>query len=150
MLEALALTGDERVLEIGSGYGFQSALLARLAKSVWSVELWPDLARTAAANLARARIANASVRVGDGSLGLTAHSPYDAVVVSAAHPRVPAPLAEQLAPGGRLVQPIGRGGAEDVVLFLKEDDRLRRIRSITGAHFVPLYGEHGFGPAPSS
>jgi protein-L-isoaspartate(D-aspartate) O-methyltransferase len=144
MLEALELTGSERVLEIGTGHGFQSALLARLTAFVWSVERWEDLAATALANLARHRVENIEVVVGDGSEGLPEHAPYDAVLVSAAFPSVPAPLAEQLAEGGRLVQPLGPGGNEDVLLFEKRFGSVARRRFVTGAHFVPLYGKHGF------
>jgi protein-L-isoaspartate(D-aspartate) O-methyltransferase len=144
MLEALSLAGGERVLEIGTGYGFQAALLAQLASSVWSVERFADLAEFAKAALSDQRIENVHVVVGDGSVGLAEHAPYDAVVVSAAHPRVPPPLAEQLAPQGRLVQPLGPGGSEDVVLFVRSAEGLVRRRSLTGARFVRLYGRHGF------
>lgn len=144
MLEGLGLTGEERVLEIGTGYGFQTALLARLAAFVWSVERRPDLAEAARRNLARAGVENVEVVVGDGSLGLPRRAPFDAVLVSAAFPRVPAPLAEQLTPGGRLVQPIGRGGAETVTLFVSGSEGLERVRGLTGAHFVRLQGRHGF------
>lgn len=138
MVEALSLTGTERVLEVGTGYGWQTALLASLAKQVWSVERWPDLAAAARHNLARQGIANVEVVVGDGSEGLREQAPFDAIIVSAAFPHVPAPLAEQLAPGGRLVQPIGRGGNEEVILFEHRDGALRARRRLTGAHFVPL------------
>ena len=144
MIEALALAGGERVLEIGTGYGFQTALLARLAARVWSVERWPDIADVGRENLARAGVENAEVVVGDGSEGLPEHAPFDAVLVSAAFPSVPAPLAAQLAPGGRLVQPIGPGGNEDVVLFAKTADGLERRATVTGARFVPLVGRHGY------
>jgi protein-L-isoaspartate(D-aspartate) O-methyltransferase len=144
MLAALALTGEERVLEIGTGYGFQTALLARLAAEVWSVERFADLADTARENLARHGTRNVHVMVGDGSVGLPAHAPYDAILVSAAFPSVPRPLEEQLAPGGRLVQPIGPGGAEDVVLFTRGEEGLVRGHTVIGAHFVRLVGEHGF------
>jgi protein-L-isoaspartate(D-aspartate) O-methyltransferase len=149
MLAGLALRGGERVLEIGTGHGFQTALLAHLAAEVWSVERHPDLAATARANLLRAGIAGAVVVVGDGSTGLAEHAPYDAIVVSAASARVPDPLSEQLAPGGRLVVPIGPGGWEDVVLFQGTADGLQRRAVLTGACFVRLYGRHGF-PAPGS
>jgi protein-L-isoaspartate(D-aspartate) O-methyltransferase len=142
MVEALALGGDERVLEIGTGYGWQTALLARLAREVFSVERFADIAETARAALAGRE--NVSIMIGDGSEGLLAHAPFDAILVSAAHPRVPAPLAEQLADGGRIVQPLGPGGAEDVVLLEKRDGVLRMARWITGAHFVRLHGKHGF------
>lgn len=144
MIEALALSGGERALEVGTGYGFQTALLARLAAEVWSVERHADIAATARENLAGQGVANAHVVVGDGSTGLPEHAPYQAIVVAAAFPAVPPPLVEQLAPGGRLVQPIGPGGADDVVLFRRGRDGLVRVRTLTGAHFVRLYGEHGF------
>jgi protein-L-isoaspartate(D-aspartate) O-methyltransferase len=144
MIEALTLTGDERVLEIGTGYGWQTALLARLAREVWSVERWPDLGAAAAENLARHGVANAAVVVGDGSDGLAAHAPYDAILVSAAFPEVPEPLAAQLGIGGRLVQPIGPGGQEDVVLFEGGAEGLVARRTIVGAHFVRLVGRRAF------
>jgi protein-L-isoaspartate(D-aspartate) O-methyltransferase len=144
MVESLALTGSERVLEIGTGYGWQTAVLARLAAHVWSVERWDDLATTARVHLARYGAHNVTVVVGDGSEGLAAHAPYDGILVSAAFPAVPPPLREQLTEGGRLVQPIGYGGNEDVVLFAKRGRTLVRVRSVIGAHFVPLVGRHGF------
>jgi protein-L-isoaspartate(D-aspartate) O-methyltransferase len=144
MIEALDLSGDERVLEVGSGHGFQTALLATLAREVWSIERFPDLAETARENLRRRAIANATVVVADGTRGLPDHAPFDAIIVSAAFPRVPPPLGEQLAPGGRLVQPIGPGGHEKVMLFVERDGRLREDALLTAAHFVPLIGEHGF------
>jgi protein-L-isoaspartate(D-aspartate) O-methyltransferase len=146
MVEALELTGRERVLEIGTGSGWQTALLARLAAHVWSVERWPDLATAARRRLARAGLTNVEVVVGDGTQGLQDHAPYDGILVSAAFPSVPPPLAEQLAEDGRLAQPLGHGGAEEVVLFQRERDELVRRRLLTGAHFVRLYGEHAFQP----
>jgi protein-L-isoaspartate(D-aspartate) O-methyltransferase len=142
MIEALALAGTERVLEIGTGYGWQTALLAELAREVFSVERFADLAETARAALAGR--SNVHVVVGDGSQGLPELAPFDAILVAAAYPEVPDPLAEQLAEGGRLVQPIGPGGAEDVVLFEKRGGDLHRVRSVSGAHFVRLHGRHGF------
>jgi protein-L-isoaspartate(D-aspartate) O-methyltransferase len=144
MVEAVELKGGERVLEIGTGHGFQTALLAELADAVWSIERFADLADTARANLDRHGVRGVEVIVGDGTLGLPEHAPYDAIVVAAAHPHVPDPLAAQLAPGGRLVHPVGPGGREDVALFAKEADGLVRRRTIVGAHFVRLVGERGF------
>jgi protein-L-isoaspartate(D-aspartate) O-methyltransferase len=146
MLAALALRGDERVLEVGAGYGFQTALLAKLARTVWAVERFADLAEVARANLARAGIDDAHVVVGDGTNGLPERAPFHAIVVAAAFTRVPAPLAEQLAFGGRLVQPLGPGGREDVTLYVRDASGLRREGLVTTAHFVPLVGEHGFPP----
>jgi protein-L-isoaspartate(D-aspartate) O-methyltransferase len=144
MVEGLGLRGPEHVLEIGTGYGYQSALLSRLAAFVWSVEWRADLAAVARANLAGVGIGNVEVVVGDGTLGLPEHAPFDAIVVAAAHTRVPPPLVEQLSPGGRLVQPIGPGGREDVVLFERAGTRLVRQCTIVGAHFVRLHGVHGY------
>lgn len=142
MVEALALDGDERVLEIGTGYGWQTALLARLAREVFSVERFDDIAE--AARAAFAGRDDVHIVVGDGSEGLPEQAPFDAILVSAAYPRVPAPLAEQLAEDGRLVQPLGPGGDEDVVLFEKRRGALQRACSLGGANFVRLHGRHGF------
>src|SRR5438067_3908670 len=147
MIEALGLTGSEHVLEVGAGYGFQTALLAVLARFVWSIERWPDIAETARDHLARRGVTNVEVVVGDGTRGLPEHAPFDAILVSAAFPQVPPPLAEQLAPGGRLVQPIGSGGNEEVVLFDKGPRGLKRRRAVSLARFVRLYGQHGLPAA---
>jgi protein-L-isoaspartate(D-aspartate) O-methyltransferase len=146
MLEALALRGDERVLEVGTGYGFQAALLARLAAEVTSVERFADLAEVARGNLARDGARNVEVLVGDGSAGVPERGPFDAVVVSAAFTAVPRPIADQLAEGGRLVQPLGPGGHDEVVLFERGPDGLERRAGVTPAHFVRLIGAHGFPP----
>jgi protein-L-isoaspartate(D-aspartate) O-methyltransferase len=146
MLQALALEGRERVLEIGTGYGFQTALLARLGGEVISVERFADLAAAARENLHSQGVTDVEILVADGSGGLPDRAPFDAVLVSAAFTRVPAPLAEQVAPGGRLVQPVGPGGYDDVVLFERGAAGLERRRSVTPAHFVRLYGAHGFRP----
>jgi protein-L-isoaspartate(D-aspartate) O-methyltransferase len=144
MLEALALKGQERVLEIGTGYGWQTALLARLAADAVSVERLPELARAAQDNLRRHGATNAEVVVADGSAGMEARAPFDAIVVSAAFTSVPAPLVAQLVSGGRLVQPIGPGGRDEVTLFERGGKDIVRTRSVTPAHFVRLYGAHGF------
>ena len=145
MLEALELAGGQRALEVGAGLGWQTALLARLAGEVFAIERFADLAGEARANLERHDVRDTRVVVGDGSSGLAAHAPFDAIVVSAAFPAVPPPLADQLVAGGRLVQPIGTGGAEDVLLFRKEDSgRLRPVREVSRARFVRLYGRHGY------
>jgi protein-L-isoaspartate(D-aspartate) O-methyltransferase len=144
MLEALALEGPERVLEVGTGYGFQTALLANLAVEVFSLERFADLAEAARHNLERQGAAGVQVLVGDGSAGLAARAPFDAIIVSAAFTSVPKPLAEQLGPGGRLVQPVGPGGHDEVVLFERGASGIEPRQSVTPAHFVRLYGMHGF------
>ena len=143
MVAALALTGGERVLEVGTGLGFQTAILAMLAGQVVSVERFADLAEQARANLAAAGLGRVTVVVGDGTLGVPEHAPYQAIVVAAASPRVPGPLIEQLAPGGRLVHPVGPGGQEQVTVFHKEAGRLVADARLTAAFFVPLVGRHG-------
>ncbi|WP_081237061.1 protein-L-isoaspartate(D-aspartate) O-methyltransferase [Streptomyces viridosporus] len=144
MIEGLDLSGDEHVLEIGTGLGFQTALLARLSADVVTIEMWPDIAQQARRNLAGQGIRNVELRIGDGSGGVPDRAPYDAVIVSAAFPEVPAPLAGQLRFGGHLVQPIGPGGREQVVSFLRTAMGLERRRILTPAHFVRLQGRYGF------
>jgi protein-L-isoaspartate(D-aspartate) O-methyltransferase len=144
MVEALELTGTEKVLEVGTGYGWQTALLARLAATVWSIERWSDMSATARASLERAGSANARLVLGDGTEGLADEAPFDAVVVTAAFTSVPPPLADQVTGGGRLVQPIGPGGRDDVILFEKRSEGLVRIRTIVPAHFVRLRGRYAY------
>jgi protein-L-isoaspartate(D-aspartate) O-methyltransferase len=143
MVAALRLGGRERVLEVGTGLGFQTAVLALLAAEVCSIERFADLASWAERNLVAAGIEGVTIMVGDGTLGLPEFAPFDAVVVSAAAPRVPGPLVDQLADGGRLVHPVGSGGDDLVTAYRKEEGRLIRDASVTPAHFVRLVGTHG-------
>jgi protein-L-isoaspartate(D-aspartate) O-methyltransferase len=143
MVAALKLRGSERVLEVGTGLGFQTAILAQLAREVVSVERFADLAAQARANLVAGGLDRVTVVVGDGTLGVPEHAPYHAIVVAAASPRIPPPLIEQLAPGGRLVHPVGPGGHEKVTAFHKEADQLVTDAQLTPAYFVPLVGAHG-------
>jgi protein-L-isoaspartate(D-aspartate) O-methyltransferase len=143
MVAALGLTGGERVLEVGTGLGFQTAVLARLARMVVSVERFADLAAQARASLTAAGVGGVTVVVGDGTLGVPEHAPYQAIVVAAAAPRVPGPLVEQLADGGRLVHPVGPGGREEVTAFSKQAGRLVADARLVPARFVPLVGAHG-------
>jgi protein-L-isoaspartate(D-aspartate) O-methyltransferase len=144
MVEAADVHAADHVLEVGAGYGWQTALLARLAEWVWSVERWADIAEAANENVAAAGFENVEIAVGDGSAGLPEHAPYEVILVSAAFPSVPAPLAVQVALRGRLVQPIGPGGAEDVVVFQRSRRGLERRSVVTRARFVRLYGKYAY------
>jgi protein-L-isoaspartate(D-aspartate) O-methyltransferase len=143
MVAALELRGGERVLEVGTGLGFQTAILALLARQVVSIERFADLAAQARANLAAAGVGRVTVVVGDGTLGVPEHAPYQAIVVSAASSWVPGPLVEQLADGGRLVHPVGPGGHEQVTAFSRQAERLVVEARLVPARFVPLVGAYG-------
>jgi protein-L-isoaspartate(D-aspartate) O-methyltransferase len=143
-LEALHLRGKERVLEIGTGSGYQTALLASLAGTIFSVERVEALAVAAQAALREAGVSNASVLLGDGTLGWSAFAPYDAILVAAGGPAVPPPLVEQLAPGGRLLIPLGSQGAQVLTLVERGPGPALRRTPLGKARFVPLVGEHGF------
>jgi len=138
MLETLGLIGHERVLEVGTGLGYQTALLAAVAREVYSVERFRRLARLAREALRTTGVRKATVVVGDGTRGLARFAPFDAVVVSAAAPEVPPALVEQLAEGGRLVQPIGRGDYCHVTGLVKSGKRLEQVSGVVPAKFVPL------------
>jgi protein-L-isoaspartate(D-aspartate) O-methyltransferase len=142
-LQALRLTGRESALEVGTGSGYQTALLALLAERVFSVERVPELGNTARRVLEELGLKNVTVLVGDGTLGWRPFAPYDAILVAAASPEVPPPLLEQLAPGGRLVIPIGTREKQDLTLITRRDDGYDTT-SLGDARFVPLIGEHGF------
>jgi protein-L-isoaspartate(D-aspartate) O-methyltransferase len=142
-LELLSLTGRERVLEIGTGSGYQTALLAMLCDAVFSVERIAGLAQRARETLAAADIRNVTVLVGDGTLGWRPFAPYDAILVAAASPEIPGPLVEQLAPGGRMVIPLGDRANQTLTLVRREGDGLR-TSTVADVRFVPLLGEFGF------
>jgi protein-L-isoaspartate(D-aspartate) O-methyltransferase len=142
MCELLDLRGDEKVLDVGTGSGYHAALLARLAAHVYSIEVHPELSERAAERLAAAGVENVTLVVGDGSLGLPAHAPYDAInVAAAAGGAVPPALADQLAPGGRLVAPV-EDGEQRLVLLTRTSTGLDR-RALERVRFVPLV--HGSG-----
>ncbi len=142
-LQALELTGYEKVLEIGTGSGYQTALLGILASMVFSVERHRPLADGARVVLEEVGIRNVTVLVGDGTLGWSAFAPYDAILVSAASPEAPAPLLEQLADGGRLVVPLGDRENQVLTMITRRGDEYRR-QNLGGVRFVPLVGLHGF------
>jgi len=140
----LGLTGKEKVLEIGTGSGYQTALLAMCAATVFSVERVTALADQARRTLGELHIANVTILVGDGSLGWRPYAPYDAIVVAAASPDVPQPLVEQLAPGGRLLLPIGPRNAQVLTVLTKTEGGAVTSQRLVDAIFVPLLGKHGF------
>ena len=143
MSEMLELTGSERVLEIGTGSGYQAAILGQLAAEVISVERFASLALEARERLAELGIDNVRVEVGDGSLGWPADAPYDAIIVTAASPEVPPPLEEQLAEEGRLVVPAGPRWTQQLIRVRRKKGRIKRETTI-GVAFVPLIGAHGW------
>jgi len=142
-LEALRLGGTERVLEIGTGSGYQTALLSRLVAQVFTVERVRALALAAQQALRAAGAGNVSVLLGDGTLGWSAYAPYDAILVAAGGPEVPGPLVDQLGPGGRLLLPLGERGSQTLTLVERSETGLRQT-PLGAALFVPLVGEHGF------
>jgi protein-L-isoaspartate(D-aspartate) O-methyltransferase len=142
-LELAALSGRERVLEVGAGSGYQTALLALLTDAVFAVERIPALAAGARSALDAAGIRNVTVLVGDGTLGWRPFAPYDAILVAAASPEVPAPLLEQLAPGGRLIIPLGDRQTQVLTLVRRVGDALERS-TVADVRFVPLLGQFGF------
>jgi protein-L-isoaspartate(D-aspartate) O-methyltransferase len=143
IIGALELAPTDRVLEVGTGLGYQTALLAHVAGHVYSIDRFDDLVATAEGNLAARQIHNVTLTVGDGTQGWPEHAPFDAIVVSAAFAEVPPPLAEQLREGGRLIQPLGEQRGDDLVRFVKRDGVLRVDRHLGPARFVPLRGRYG-------
>jgi len=142
-LELLKLTGNERVLEIGTGSGFQTVLISHLAAQVFSIERIAALSQSARENIQRVGATNVSLLVGDGTIGWRAYSPYDAILVSAAGPTIPEPLVAQLADGGRMVVPVG-GQSEQVLWHVtRSGDQIER-KELGPVRFVPLVGRHGW------
>lgn len=142
-LQLLQLTGRETVLEVGTGSGYQTVLLAHLAARVFSIERVAELLERARDVIAACGVRNVSLMLGDGTLGWREHAPYDAILVSAAAPDVPRPLLDQLADGGRLIAPLGGYTEQTLVLITRRGDALER-RDIAPVRFVPLLGTHGW------
>lgn len=142
-LELLKLGGHERVLEIGTGSGYQTVLLAHLAAQVFSIERIASVLEQGRANIQKAGAKNVSLLLGDGTVGWRAHAPYDAILVSAASPKVPDPLVEQLAENGKLIIPLGGQDEQELVMFTKKGTELIR-ESVLPVRFVPLVGTHGW------
>ena len=146
MTQELGLTGTERVLEVGTGSGYQAAILARLASVVVSVERVPPLLESARKALDALGFKNVELHLANGTLGWPAGAPYDRIIVTAAGPEVPAVLLEQLAPGGRLVMPVGTLKAQRLVLVQRTNAGFEET-NLGGVRFVPLVGEGGWSEA---
>ncbi len=144
MTEALGLTGTEKVLEIGTGSGYQAAILAQLADQVYSIERLPGLAKRARKVLDELKCTNIVIQVGDGTLGWREHSPYAGIIVTAAAPDAPDPLLQQLEIGGRLIIPIGDENFQDLMLYTKEGEDRYREENYGGCRFVKLIGEYSW------
>lgn len=143
MIELLELTGKEKVLEIGTGTGYQAVVLARLAAKVFSIERINDLALRAAELIRTMKIYNATVKVFDGTYGWSDQAPFDRIIVAAAAPEVPEPLVQQLARTGRMVIPIGAEGNQRLALVTRVGTRVQ-IEDCGSAEFVPLVGKFGW------
>jgi len=143
MLQALKLTGSERVLEIGTGSAYQTAMLAELCANVFSVEKLRELAVQARTRLDELRYYNVAIHMGDGTLGWSEHAPYDAIIVAAGAPKVPEPLARQLAPGGKLIIPIGDHQSQTLKLTARTPTGLEET-NLGGCRFVKLLGRYGW------
>ncbi len=150
-LELARLTGRERVLEVGTGSGYQTALLAECADQVFSVERIPALSQAARNVLQQLGYRNLSLMTGDGTLGWRPYAPYDAIIVAAASPEIPKPLVEQLSPGGRLILPLGTRESQTMVLVTRDPNGDgTRVEPVSDVRFVPLIGQFGFAGGASS
>jgi protein-L-isoaspartate(D-aspartate) O-methyltransferase len=148
MTAALHLAGNERVLEIGTGCGYQAAILSRMVKIVFTIESRSELAASAAARLERLGYENVHVHCGDGTLGLPDLAPFDAILVAAAAPAVPEPLRSQLAEGGRLILPVGDGENQEL-LHIERHGNSFETRTLEACRFVPLIGYYGWKEPPA-
>ena len=142
-LEILRLTGREKVLEVGTGSGYQTVLLAHLAAQVFSIERIAPLLQGARENIARAGVRNVSLLLGDGTLGWREYAPYDAILVSAGSPTIPQPLVDQLAEGGRMLIPLGGQDIQTLAVLTRKQGAIVR-EDVLPVRFVPLLGQHGW------
>jgi protein-L-isoaspartate(D-aspartate) O-methyltransferase len=148
MTELLELTSRDRILEIGAGSGYQTAILAQLASQVYAIERLGDLAREAHDRIRALGINNATVKAFDGTLGWNAYAPYDAILVAAGGPRIPDPLVAQLKVGGRLVIPIGATRDSQKLVRVIKTETKPKIEEHGSCQFVPLIGQHGWEKDP--
>lgn len=143
MLQAAELRREDHVLELGTGSGYQTALLAEIVAGVVSIERHAPLAEVARQRLSRLGYTNVEIVVGDGTLGYSPRAPYDVILVSAAAPQIPQSLIAQLATGGRMVLPVGNRDLQELVLVRKDEGGVHQLR-LDGCAFVPLIGQEGF------
>lgn len=143
MTEALDLTGKEKVLEIGTGSGYQSAILAELAGEVYSIERFESLGKRAQETLNSLGYTNIKIKIGDGTLGWPEESPFERIIITAASPRVPLPLTEQLKENGKMILPLGESFGQVLTLVEKKKNKLESTQ-ICGCVFVPLIGKFGY------
>jgi protein-L-isoaspartate(D-aspartate) O-methyltransferase len=148
MLQAAAPAPDDRLLDVGTGSGYAAAVASLLVAHVFSIERYPELADEAADRLYRMNYRNVTVRVGDGTMGWPEAAPFDAIIVAAGAPEVPAPLIAQLAPGGRLVLPVGRRGDQRLLRYARGYDGSISHEDLGPVAFVPLIGAHGWSAGP--
>ncbi len=143
MTQSLELTGSEKVLEIGTGSGYQAAILSQLAAEIHTIEIIPELAEKARITFTDLKIGNIYTHIGDGSVGQKQHAPYNAIVVTAAAPRIPRLLLDQLVDGGRLIIPVGSRGYQELELWTRTGTTFKS-HTIIPVAFVPLRGEEGW------
>jgi len=143
MTEALELKGHEKVLEIGTGSGYQTAILAKLAEKIYSIERITDLAARARKILDQMNCYNVEIKIFDGTYGWKDKSPFDGIMVTAGAPEIPQPLIDQLAPGGRMVIPVGEAGLQDLFQVIRTEGELIE-KNLGGCRFVKLIGQYGW------
>jgi protein-L-isoaspartate(D-aspartate) O-methyltransferase len=143
MTHALDLTGNEKILEIGTGSGYQTAILGELTKQVYSIERFESLAKEAEETLKILNYKNIKIKVGDGTLGWPEEAPFDRIIITAASPRIPLPLSDQLKENGKLILPLGGSFSQILTLIEKKDNKLISTE-ICGCVFVPLVGKYAF------
>jgi protein-L-isoaspartate(D-aspartate) O-methyltransferase len=143
MTECLQLKGDQRILEVGTGSGYQAAILAEIADKVYSIERDPHLARTARELLSELNYTNVVIKVGDGTSGWREFAPFDGIIVTAGSPVIPQPLQDQLRDGGRLVVPVGSSSFQNLMCIERKGSKLKS-QEVCGCTFVPLIGNHGW------